>query len=473
VRLALALLSLSLLACSVDLAEGHYRCTTADECPSGWSCSAGACYSHPFDAGPADTGAIDTGTRDASAHDAGRDAFVRPDVGVDTGPIDAGVDAFVPPTVAAIAAGANHTCAIDTAGATYCWGDNGTGQLGLGSTPSLATSAMLVPTAPTGALQVEAAYNATCVRTATDVYCWGQNNWFGNYGVIGRSDRGNALLPVPVDLGGAGVEQITLGLAHACARLSTGELTCWGLNSNGQLGLGDTADTHPTPTLVLAIEDVVDVCAGGLFTCAVLASGAVECWGDDASGQLGRGTTSTTAQTSPAPSLITSGAVSIACGYRHACAVVTAGSTTELQCWGSDAQGEVGVAPTSSVPTPTVVPDVVEPVVLALGGRDPVFVAVEGVSCATAGAGLSCWGSNDMGQLGRGATVPRQTAMPGPVSSLSGTVLDADVGYTHACAIETITGGTRARCWGSGTSGALGDGLRLDSAAPVTVSGLP
>jgi alpha-tubulin suppressor-like RCC1 family protein len=269
------------------------------------------------------------------------------------------------------------------------------------------------------------------------------------------------------------VDQLALGIAHACARLGGGGVACWGLNGNGQLGLGDTTDSHPTPTVVSSITGVVDLCAGGQFTCAIDAAGAVWCWGDDSFGQLGRGTTTATAQTMPAPSLVTTGALDVECGYRHACAVVDTGTGVELRCWGGNTQGEVGVVPSTSEPIPRAVASIATPTLLALGGREPLFASAEGVSCASTGAGLSCWGSNDLGQLGRGTMLPRRTETPASVASLSGEILDADVGYMHAGAIERFGAGSRARCWGTGTNGALGDSLRRDSASPVTVLGLP
>ena len=132
-------------------------------------------------------------------------------------------------------------------------------------------------------------------------------------------------------------------------------MSCWGSGSVGQLGNGDFSDrTTPTPTNSLGLNrSAIAISAGHFHTCVILDNGEVSCWGQDASGRLGNGGTSTI----NTPTLTASlgdgrTAVSISSGSLHTCAVLDNGN---VSCWGSGLRGGLGNGDTASryIPTPT------------------------------------------------------------------------------------------------------------------------
>ena len=209
---------------------------------------------------------------------------------------------------AAISAGFVHTCALTTVGGLKCWGGNFGGQLGDGTTTTRLTPVDVCAGATcaaslTGVAAVSAGEEKTCaLTTAGSVKCWGWNS-FGQLG-NGTSDKIHAT-PVDVCADAActapltGVAAVSAGYVHACAITTVGGLKCWGGNFQGMLGNG-TATGSLTPVDVCGnatctgpLTGVAAVSAGILHTCALTTAGSVKCWGWNADGQLGEGTTMT------------------------------------------------------------------------------------------------------------------------------------------------------------------------------------
>jgi hypothetical protein len=143
------------------------------------------------------------------------------------------------------------------------------------------------------------------------------------------------------------VTAVAAGYGYTCALLSTGTVKCWGGNWGAMLGDGTTAD-RATPVEVSGLNGVTAISATNGHTCALLSTGAVKCWGGNGYGELGVGTTTPT--TTPVQTF-SSGATGIAAGHNHACAVVAGG----LQCWGKNAFGGLGTGQINGfVGTPTV-----------------------------------------------------------------------------------------------------------------------
>ena len=195
--------------------------------------------------------------------------------------------------VTAVAAGRAHTCALK-GGKVYCWGGNGSGQLGDGTTTSSNTPVLVADGAMgnSGVTAVAAGRAHTCALKGGQVYCWG-DNYFGQLGDETNTDRNTPTLVADGEMGNSGVTAVAAGWFHTCA-LKGGQVYCWGSNYFGRLGDGTTTDRN-TPTLVadgaMGNSGVTAVAAGGLHSLGLKDTTCLFAWGYNYYGQLGDGTT--------------------------------------------------------------------------------------------------------------------------------------------------------------------------------------
>jgi len=213
----------------------------------------------------------------------------------------------------------------------------------------------------------------------------------------------------------------------------TGALYCWGSNATGQLGTGSTGGSQTNPIRV-DTQSWVSVHAGYGCTCGLLTDGHVLCWGDNTDGQLGQGDLDP--RSSPTQVPLPRPASSVSVRSDHACAILTDGS---LWCWGNNFEGQMGQDDPPDAPP--------EPSPLRVGpGADWQSVSAgEGHTCGIRAPGtLWCWGRNLSGQLGLGTDVPGQTRVPQQVHPATDWV-SVSAGSHLSCALRATNA---ASCFG-------------------------
>ena len=288
------------------------------------------------------------------------------------------------------------SCVVTTAGGVKCWGINDRRQLGDGTTTDRSSPVDMVGYS-SGVAATAAGPNFMCLlTTAGGVKCLG-------YNVDGQLGRGSTSISegTPADVSGltSGVESISAGWNHACARLTSGGVKCWGANGNGQLGDGTTT-TRSSPVDVSSLTNVASISAGSFYSCAVTTAGGAKCWGSNDSGQVGDN--STTDRTTPVNvSGLTSGVELVSTANYHTCALMTAGG---VKCWGYNYYGQLGDGTASDRLVPGDVTGLTSGVSLLSAGHD--FVCARNTSYV-----VKCWGRNTQGQLGDGTNTGRTTAV--------------------------------------------------------------
>ena len=365
--------------------------------------------------------ALDVGATEAGPRDAGSDA----------GPRDAAV--LPPPDVPflSITVGRDHACALDEAGAVRCWGDNRNGELAA----AVRTSPTPVTVDLPPVMAIDAGHDRTCAVTVDgEVWCWGQ---------AATSEPGR-----PPEISFASritFTEVVTGSAGACALDTAGSVRC----------IGTLSTIYPSGAESTRISGGASaIAAGSAHACAVVGPG-VRCFGDNPRGELGvepyiRGV----GESGPVVTVpIVDRAVAVAAGFDHSCA---AAPGRGLFCWGSNAEGQLGLPDVGATGVP--------PTLL------PGFEDVDGieagwdVTCAIRRGELFCWGDGSHGQLGTGThpfpQPPTRVDLPGPVRSVS-----PGIGFT--CAID---GTGRPWCWGRNHRGQLGDGTMEDRDLPVPIA---
>ncbi len=336
----------------------------------------------------------------------------------------------------------NHSCGIRNSQQLWCFGANDDGQLGDGARADQRTPIRIGADADW--LQVAGGGVHSCAAKVNgEVYCWG-DNWYSQLG-LGFSG-GNKNSPVQEAASGENWEKVEGGAGrlqsnygHNCGIKSDGSLSCFGDNSFGELGLGDTLKQQ-IPLQVGADLNWIDLVGGGGHFCALKNNDSLWCWGDNGSGQLGDGTW--IGKWSPVQ--IGSGISwkQIAGGYAHTCGIK---SNDTLWCWGYNGVGQLGDG--------TTVWDRNTPAQVGAGNNWSQVSAGAYHSCGLKNDGSAwCWGEGWDGELGNGTTADKN--VPTRVGTESNWLQIAG-GDSHTCALKT--NGT-LWCWGYNYYGQLGIG---------------
>jgi alpha-tubulin suppressor-like RCC1 family protein len=318
--------------------------------------------------------------------------------------------------VVAIAAGEAHTCALVAFGSVRCWGDNLNGQLGDGTTDDRLTPVipLFVGTAVAIATGGTLGSSHTCALLANGtVRCWGANG-SGQLGDGTTTDRHTPTLV----RGLTNAVAIAVGESHTCALVAAGVPFCWGFNGNGRLGDG-TSVSRTLPTLV-SLDNAVAIAGGNTHTCALRVDATSWCWGGNLLGQLGIG--STASQFAPRLVVNLFNPIAVAGGFGHSCALLASGGLTSgsARCWGDNSVGQLGDSTTVSALTPVTVKSV--KTIGGLGGSFTIanpLASTVGIttgrrhSCALLATGRAvCWGENGAGQLGIGSITNQASPVP-------------------------------------------------------------
>jgi alpha-tubulin suppressor-like RCC1 family protein len=248
----------------------------------------------------------------------------------------------------AIAAGSIHSLALRTDGTVRAWGHNGMGQLGTNSVSYESSIPQAVHNLSGVRAIAAGCYHSLALKTDGTVWAWGSNSW-GQLGAFTDNSFGQmeSLIPVKV-MNLSGVQAIAAGCDHSLALGADGTVWAWGSNHHGQLGSGLATglSTH-TPIRVAGLSKVTSVAGGDNHSLALRTDGRVWAWGDNRSGQLGNGNTTTTGTPVQVASLTK--VQKIAGGGSHSLALKEDGTAW---AWGDNRSGQLGNGATAPAYTP-------------------------------------------------------------------------------------------------------------------------
>ena len=329
------------------------------------------------------------------------------------------VTVIAPFLAVSVAAGESGTCAIDLAGASWCWGDSFNGGLGVGVSTVSVPWPVRQQSGPLAAIAL--GYQHGCSLASGAIACWGDNT----FGDVGDSSTVTRVWPVPA-AGGGGYSAVWAGGYSSCG-LRGAQLYCWGnwIPSIAPVAFGPA--------------DVVSAGFGFNFFCVLRTGGAAACMGASADGGLGDGSS----QFSDTLVTVTGGHqfTRIAVGTSHACGLDASGAAW---CWGSNTYGQLGDGTATGRLAPVAVAGGLSFQALSSGSQHV---------CGVTGSGAAwCWGYNGSGNLGDSTLSDRRSPVP-VAGGLTFTRVSA--GGAHSCGIAT---GGRVYCWGDNGLGRLGLG---------------
>ncbi len=276
-----------------------------------------------------------------------------------------------------IAVGSQHSCALNSLGAIYCWGDNAYGQLGYSGADSTIPLAVASPDKFIGLSLGE--FHSCALAASGMVKCWGRNN----SGQLGDGSSNNSSSPV----GPAGTFlSVAAGKNHTCGIGADGQGYCWGDNTYYQLA---NATPSLSPVAIDGGNRMIKLAVGDNHACALRGDGIPVCWGDNRADQVGNSFVGTEAQ---APFAVSGSASNdVGAGANHSCILK---SDNAINCWGKGDAGQLGRGDyTNQNMMGTIVgPSYAKARSLSIGGNGSCAVLLDGSSY--------CWGDDSLGQLG-------------------------------------------------------------------------
>jgi alpha-tubulin suppressor-like RCC1 family protein len=226
-----------------------------------------------------------------------------------------------------VAIGATHVCALsDDDNRAYCWGENHSGELGIDAPQSAADA---IPKGDRELVALAAGPSATCgITLDRELVCWGDTA----HGLIGPAPENTGHIDFLVD-GDRRWTSVAIGIEHTCA-IGDGGVYCFGTDERGVLGSFDQRRELPADPLPVPAPDVLHLVAGESFSCAITGAGHVTCWGSNSDGELGNGEIAT----QRAPVKIATQVQNITTGLHHTC---FSDSNRDIICWGDNRYGQV------------------------------------------------------------------------------------------------------------------------------------
>lgn len=398
-------------------AIGQACCVTGSACTGGASCEGGTCQSCITDLALGRRFSC-TIARDHTVWCSGENTVGQLGIGLAGVASTAAVQVHdassaVISDATALGAGREHVCAIRAGGTVWCWGRNESGEIGNGTTsPSVPAAAQVIEGAAmplAGMVEVVAGGSFACARDGSGgVWCWGYNG-NGRLGDGTTTSRSTAA-PVLVAMGGAaftGATGLAAGDEIACA-LKGGAAWCWGRNDRGELGDGTKTD-HLVPVM---IASTTSVAPGMRHLCVVDADSTISCAGSRDFSRLGTGSgggfNSGSDQVTPVEVLTSEGGAPFGSAAQvfaggESCALM---QDTSVYCWGDSRYGQIGIGAGATVPAQVHLGD--QP----LDKVDRVVAHYAHVCVHRTSGEWLCWGRNTEGELGDGTTDNRGFPTP-------------------------------------------------------------
>lgn len=386
-----------------------------------------------------------------------------------------------------VAAGVWHSLFLDGEGQIWAWGRNTQGQLGNGTVVSSNVPVRVDMSGVLADADIVAVAAGREHSMALDahgtVYTWGRNS----EGALGDGTTTRRTTPVRVgglladvrvvQISGGGGPGLSAGVTTTSVALGeNGRVYTWGSGVQGELGNGTTTARQTTPVIVgglIANQRIVDLDAGEMTVVALSDTGQIYSWGYRMQGSMGNGVSGVGIQTVPVAVSMTgalSGVRIVQVQARHNGGAALS-DDGQVFGWGLGSMGQLGNGSTAD----STVPVRADMAALSAIGNTPVQVATGRFFVMALGehGRVAAWGHGGVGSLGNGSSVSSSRAVEVSVAGVMGgaNIIQIVAGSAGIHTLALSDDG-RVFTWGLGTDGQLGNGANADSNVPVQVGGL-